>query len=274
MTAMQPGLCSITFRALEAERVATLAAEVGLAGIEWGGDVHAPPGDVALASRLARLCSDLGLACPTYGSYVRCEDAAEDRFEAVLDTAQSLGARTVRVWAGRQGSKDADRDQEARVAGLLANYCALAEARGLQVGLEWHRNTLTDTCASALALMSATAHQALVSYWQRRDGQSASDAIADVSALGASLAHAHIFWWHDYNNRMALAEGAAFWRSLLPKLASPPGSAERWGFLEFVRGDDEASFREDAAALLALLDESAAPDAPQVEEVKTHKLGG
>ena len=40
---IRPGLCSVTFRELDAERVVELAAEAGLACVEWAGDVHVPP---------------------------------------------------------------------------------------------------------------------------------------------------------------------------------------------------------------------------------------
>ncbi len=44
MTGIRAGLCSVTFRALPPERIVALAAAAGLDVIEWGGDVHVPPG--------------------------------------------------------------------------------------------------------------------------------------------------------------------------------------------------------------------------------------
>ena len=44
---IRPGLCSVTFRALDVPAVVRLAAEAGLERIEWAGDVHVPPGDLA-----------------------------------------------------------------------------------------------------------------------------------------------------------------------------------------------------------------------------------
>ena len=41
---IRPGLCSITFRDLSVDDVVALAADAGLAGIEWGADRHVPPG--------------------------------------------------------------------------------------------------------------------------------------------------------------------------------------------------------------------------------------
>ena len=41
---MRPGLVSVTFRALPADEVLRLMLRSGLGCIEWGGDVHVPPG--------------------------------------------------------------------------------------------------------------------------------------------------------------------------------------------------------------------------------------
>ena len=257
MSALRPGLCSVTFRDLPAEAVARLAAEAGLAGVEWGGDVHAPPGDVARARRIAAVCGDLGLGVPSYGAYLRCEDAGEDRLDAALDVAEALGARTLRVWAGRRGSAEADAAHRARVAETLAGHVDAAAARGLRVALEWHPNTLTDTREAAMALIAATGRAGLATYWQRRDGQGLADATADLDAIGARLAHVHVFWWTAARERLPLADGAAFWRALTPRLAAAPGPAPRWALMEFVRDGDVARFRADAATLLSLLAETA-----------------
>src|SRR5699024_9435729 len=55
-TMIRPGLCSVTFRGLEVDRVVDLAADAALACIEWAGDAHVPPGDTVAAER-ARACT-------------------------------------------------------------------------------------------------------------------------------------------------------------------------------------------------------------------------
>ena len=47
----EPGLVSVTFRQLAPEALIDLAARAGLAAIEWGADIHVPPGDDANAVR-------------------------------------------------------------------------------------------------------------------------------------------------------------------------------------------------------------------------------
>ena len=41
---LKTGVCSVTFRNLNVERIIELVVEAGLDGIEWGGDVHVPTG--------------------------------------------------------------------------------------------------------------------------------------------------------------------------------------------------------------------------------------
>ncbi|MEZ5208343.1 MAG: hypothetical protein R2690_15535 [Acidimicrobiales bacterium] len=65
-----PGLCSVTFRALAVPAVVDLAAEAGLEAIEWGGDVHVPPGDVRRAAAAAQATLATGLRVGSYGSYL------------------------------------------------------------------------------------------------------------------------------------------------------------------------------------------------------------
>lgn len=55
------GLCSVSFRALSPEQIVQLAQSAGLSCIEWGADVHVPPGDFQNAERIARLIRHFGL---------------------------------------------------------------------------------------------------------------------------------------------------------------------------------------------------------------------
>ena len=48
---MKIGLVSVSFRGLAPEAIIDLAAECGLGGVEWGGDVHVPCGDLRRAVR-------------------------------------------------------------------------------------------------------------------------------------------------------------------------------------------------------------------------------
>src|SRR5215211_4654031 len=100
------GLVSITFRQLAPREIVELAAAAGLRGIEWGGDIHVPAGDLQAARRVRQLTADAGLQVLAYGSYFRFQPGTA--FEPVLETALALGAPLIRVWAGNQASAEAD----------------------------------------------------------------------------------------------------------------------------------------------------------------------
>jgi hypothetical protein len=232
-----PGLVSVTFRQLTPAEVVALAEGNGMAAIEWGGDVHVPVGAHAVAREVASRCADAGIAVEAYGSYYR---AGGDGFADVLATARSLGAPRIRVWAGESGSATADR---ARVVEDLRRVAALADGEGIEVAVEYHANTLTDTLESAVDLFAAV--PALRPYWQPPVGSTPVDATAALTALDPVAAH--VFSWSDTGERLPLSARADLWRPALAVLADRPGT--RHALLEFVAGDDPAAFVADAATL-------------------------
>ena len=152
---IRSGLVSITFRKLSPHTIIDLVTRAGLTGIEWGGDVHVPHGEIDVAREVAQMTRDAGLLVAAYGSYYRVGVSEADglAFERVLETAMALGAPTVRVWAGNRGSADADESYRAAVVDDARRIAVLAHAAGITVSFEYHRNTLTDTNASAHRLL-------------------------------------------------------------------------------------------------------------------------
>ena len=105
MAQVKTGLVSVTFRQKSVEEIAALTAEAGLSGVEWGGDVHVPPGDREAARRAAQLTRQAGLEVLSYGSYYRCQPGED--FTPVLESALALGAPLIRVWAGTKPWEEA-----------------------------------------------------------------------------------------------------------------------------------------------------------------------
>lgn len=250
-----PGLVSITFRQLAPQQIVALARDTGLGSIEWGGDVHAPHGDLARAREVRDLTNDAGLVVSAYGSYYCAgigSDAKNPSFDVVLDTAVELGAPTIRVWAGNVGSADADGPTRAAVVADLARCCARASQARLGISLEFHADTLADTAEGALALIAAVNHPNLSTFWQPPNGMEASDALRGLDLLLPHVRNLHVFhWWPDHHHRLPLADGADRWRAYLDRAASD--GRPRHASLEFVRGDSIDQFRADAIALDRLL---------------------
>jgi xylose isomerase-like TIM barrel protein len=237
VTALVPGLVSVTFRRLGPRQIVSLAVDGGLRAVEWGGDVHVPAGDLRAAQEVAALCADSGVAVAAYGSYHR----ADADFTPVLETALALGAPRVRVWAGRVGS--AGETDRAAVVDGLREAVEKAGGHAVAVAVEYHANTLTDTVASAVQLLTEV--PGLEPYWQPPVGCSPHDALVAVAAL--SPVAAHVFSWDDAGRRLPLAAREDLWRPVLAELAKLPGT--RHVLLEFVRDDDPAAFVEDATVL-------------------------
>jgi 3-dehydroshikimate dehydratase len=250
------GLVSITFRKLAPQEIVHLVAQAGLAGVEWGGDVHVPHGDLRQARLIHRMTQEAGLRIAAYGSYYRVGVEGTGPFEPILDTAVELGAPLIRVWAGGRASADADAPFRARVVRETRQAADLAAHADVVIAYEFHPRTLTDTGESARRLLEDVAHDDVGSYWQPPPGASVADNLAGLAAVLPWLRNVHVFTWHGTTGeQLPLADGEAGWMRVLRKVAST--GRDHFAMVEFVRDDAEESFFRDAATLrrwLSLLD--------------------
>ena len=245
---IRPGLCSVTFRQLAAEEVAVRAASAGLEVIEWGGDVHVPPGDAERAAEVAAATTDAGLAVCSYGSYFRA--GADEALTPILASATALAADRVRIWAGRTGSAEASPQHYAQVVARLRDAVAEASERGITLALEFHRRTLADTPAATLRLLADV--PGLSTYWQPTVDATDEVALAEYEQVAAHTSAVHVFSWWPFDTRLRLAERASLWHPLFATASAQP-VPPRDALLEFVVDDDPALLSAEAAALLALL---------------------
>jgi sugar phosphate isomerase/epimerase len=255
-----PGLCSITFRSLDADAVLALAVRAGVEGIEWGADGHVPPGGGTVVEQLAARCRDAGIEVASYGSYLGFgpadgEDAAA--VDAVLDSADALGAPMVRIWAELGIGPDAPQADRDRVTERTAAIVGAVAARGLIPALEFHPYTLTETAASAVRLLDALGDDDVRTHWQPDPARTDRDALAELARVTPRLAHLHAFSWGPggIGERRALADGADLWTRALA-IADDDGAplpGRRFALCEYVRDDDPDQFIADAATLRAWL---------------------
>lgn len=254
---IRAGLCSVTFRGLTPEALVALAAENGVEAIEWGGDRHVPPGEVAVAEEVRALCAAKGIVASSYGSYVRAgtEGCLQD-FEKVLVSARLLGAGNIRVWAGDRIRTEAGAAGFEACAGDLAEMARRAAAHEITVSVEYHRNTLTEEAEDARDLLLAADHANLFSYWQPVPGRGRGRWLEELVLLQPWLGDLHVFYWimtEDGQQRRPLAEGLAHWRALFDAWRPAPSWPHpRCGYLEFVQDDDEARFLDDMRDLRRL----------------------
>lgn len=248
---IRSGLASITFRQLSVAEIVAATRAAQLAGIEWGGDIHVPPGDLARARETRQRTLEAGLAVSSYGSYFRL---GEPDFSRILETATALDAPTIRVWAGRQGSaetSDADRQTIVAAAHEIGEQARAAE---LTIGLEMHAGTLTDTPASAARLLTEIQHPNVRLYWQPYHFLSPDENLASIDLLAPWLSNFHVFHWSPDTVRFPLADGADRWRAYLQSAGNLAG--DRWALLEFSLDDNLSVFQRDAIVLKDLVDQT------------------
>lgn len=247
---IKPGLLSVTFRRLSVDEIIDLVVQADLPAIEWGGDVHVPHGDLAQARLVRQKSEDASLSLPTYGSYYRVSHEESGPFETVLETAVALGTPTIRVWAGRLGSVEADDGHWQRVIEDTRRIVDLAFDAGVTIAYEYHGNTLTDTLDSTMKLIEVVDRPGLRSFWQPPKGSAHQDNTTAIQRLSPWIEHIHVFGWlmdGDLTVRLPLAEHAVQWQGYLAALDALPG--DRYALLEFVRNDDPQQFLADAATL-------------------------
>jgi len=244
------GLVSITFRPLAPHTIVALVAQAGLDAIEWGGDVHVPHGDIHRAHAVRQMTVDAGIAIPSYGSYYRVGHGEPAPFEAIVETAVTLNAPVVRVWAGKQGSAEASEAYWRRVIDDSWRIAALAGEAGLTIAYEYHPNTLTDTDAAAQRLLAAVDHDAVLTYWQPPVAQDVEANVCALQAILPRLANIHVYSWRRTNGdteRMPLDAMAGPWHRYLETVEA--GGRQHYAMIEFVRGDTPEQFLEDAETL-------------------------
>jgi len=246
------GICSISFRQLSVDAILALCQQAKIEGIEWGGDIHVPPGDIELAQSVKAKTEAAGLRVCSYGSYFRC-NAESGAFSDVLESADALGAPIIRVWAGQKGSADATADDREAVVEYLRRAVIAAREMDITIALEYHGQTLTDTQSSAHQLLQEVGLPELKLLWQPRTGGDFATDLIELAAALPHLVHVHCFHWgkDGFKDRMPLLEGIKNWQAYLEPIREFGG--ERFVILEFIKDDSPEQFLEDAQVLHSLL---------------------
>jgi sugar phosphate isomerase/epimerase len=245
---IRPGLCSVTLRGAEPPEVVTVAADAGLAAIEWGADTHVRAGDVGRATEVREATARAGLSVASYGSYFLRRAADEPDFASVLASARALGAPRIRVWAGWSGSAAAT---EADRAAVVAQTRAAADAAdGVELAFEFHGGTLTDTAAGTASLLAEVDRPGVRTYWQPPVGADDETALAGLDLVIEQVTAVHVFSWWPERQRLPLAAREALWRAVFTRLRAQGRPFD--ALLEFVPGDDPAAVAREAATLRAL----------------------
>ena len=192
-----------------------------------------------------------GLRVAAYGSYYCVGSESSISFDAVLETAAELNAPTIRVWAGDRSSAQADEAYWNTIVAESRRIGDMAAALGITVSFEFHGNTLTDTNASAVRLLTSIDHRAVKAYWQPPVGKGFEYRLDGLRTVLPWLTNVHVFSWEYDCTRLMLGEGQTEWQTYLSELVSD--DQDHFALIEFVKDDDPAMFLQDAAVLASWL---------------------
>ncbi len=227
------GLTSISFRDKTVVEIIQLCVETQTECIEWGGDIHVPPGNYELAKRVGEMTRAAGIVTPSYGSYYRvldsqCQTAENStaKFTEVAKTAVALGASLVRIWLPEALAVGSLADTLEASITELKLICSIATDHGLAVGMEYHRNTLTETKETTLALLQEVAAPNLYTYWQMNPDISHQERLAEIELLAPYICMVHAFYWRKGNIRHPLMAGKEMWMEYRATLAGSLDSAD------------------------------------------------
>ncbi|HAO61285.1 MAG TPA: hypothetical protein DCQ90_04940 [Erysipelotrichaceae bacterium] len=244
---MKTGLTSVTFREKSVEEIIALAKEATLDGIEWGGDVHCPAGEIDTAKQIQRLCQEAQLEILSYGSYYKGQEGED--FLPVLQTALALNAPVIRIWAGRMSPETITEEYFEHLVKNIRDACDAALKENILLGLEYHRRSMTQTKEGAMRLIQAVDRKNLKTYWQPNPELNFDEQIQEIKTISDHLVAMHVFHWDETNTRYLLEEreGIRKWKKYVACVRRFKDDIPL--ILEFVKEDKAESFMRDAVSL-------------------------
>jgi 3-dehydroshikimate dehydratase len=249
---LKTGLVSVTFRKLMVEQIVGLASQAGIQSIEWGGDIHIPPGDFATAERALKLTQGANLNVSSYGSYYKSAESEKNgiSFNIVLQTAEILGAPLIRVWAGIGNAEDVNETYWQKVINDTRRIADLAGEKNIKVAFEFHSGTLNNTPQSSRILLEMIKHENVGTYWQPIHGAGVEKNCTGIEQIYDWIAGVHVFhWWPGPESRHLLRDGIEQWERYIEKLPKK----EICFSIEFVKDDKPENFLLDAQTLKELI---------------------
>lgn len=244
------GLVSVSFRGHSPREILCAMRDAGLTNIEWGSDVHAPCHDGARLDELARLMREFGVECCSYGTYFRLGQTPVGELEPYILAAKRLGTHILRVWCGTKSGADMTEDEVSSLFDACRAAADMAEAHGVILCTECHRDTFTERAEDALCLMQAVNSPHFRTYWQPFQWCTAAQNEQYLRTLLPYVTHLHVFQWKE-SARYPLSDGLGEWQSYLSLLQN-----SHTLLLEFMPDDRLSSLDAEADALRAILGET------------------
>lgn len=254
---IKPGLCSVSFRQKTPDEIIDLTKKSGLTAIEWASDAHAHEGDVALAKEIRKKTEDAGLEVSSYGSYYAL--GSKQDVVPFLQTAEALGAKEMRIWAGSAPSAYYLPDARAALVREAKEAARLAKEFGVSISTECHAHTLTDFSDSLLKLLEEVDADNFKTYWQPLLHFLPEEHPTELARVHSSgkLTNLHVYQFKLFEGereQLLLSEGYKPWSEFFSFLSKD--KEERYALLEFVREGKDESLLADAKTLIELCEKS------------------
>jgi 3-dehydroshikimate dehydratase len=255
---LEIGLTSVSFRGMSAADIVMLCAQEGVNGIEWGGDIHVPHGDLDTAKGVSVITKSAGIKITSYGSYyfVGVSEIEGLRFETVLETAKCLGAPIIRVWAGNKNMDECSEDELEVIIRDSLRISNMAGKENIQIAFEYHENSLTDSIESADRFAKKIKGSNIKFYWQPSEKRSREYNIDSLQHLIKQdlLSNIHVFHSvikNDCEIQQLLCEGVEDWKEYLDIISN--ANCEINLLFEFFKDGSIENFLDDKRTLRKLL---------------------
>ena len=249
---MRSGLTSITFRNKSIEEIASITKKACLSQIEWGGDVHCPPGDENAARLALSVTKENGLDVSSYGSYFRLGVNATSEFEEICRAARILCTDVVRIWGYNKDCEQVSSQEYEECIDQARQLSEIAKKYEITVCFEYHRGTLTRKAEYAKKLIDDIACENVRLYWQPNPEISHEENCRELSLVLPYVVNIHCFcWtWDGTNLRHPLSDGRAEWEKYVE--IAKKGNVKNI-LIEFVKDDEDTAFEDDAKTLCEIL---------------------
>lgn len=241
------GLVSVSFRGQSPEEIVRAAAEAGLSCIEWGSDVHAPCNETERLQEIVRLQTEYHINCSSYGTYFRLGVTPLDELDAYIDAAKMLGTDVLRLWCGSTSGREMKQDERDALMWACQRAASLAEARGVTICTECHKNTFTEDPEDTVALMQSIGSTHFKTYWQPFQWLTPEENLQIARQVAPYTEHLHVFHWRGAE-KLPLADAVDTWRDYLRVFPKP-----KTLLLEFMPDGRLESLAGEARALQAVI---------------------
>ncbi len=241
------GICSVSFRNLQPEEIINATADAGLVGIEWGSDVHIPPGAIKKAKYITALMKEKGMKNLSYGTYFGVDQLEFEKLEDYLKTAQALETDIVRIWAPSKSRSAMSDSEYSLYVDFMQKVADKAASYGITVCFECHCGTLVENPCDALQYLKDIDRKNVKMYWQPNQYVDCEKNLQSANMLSEYIVNVHVFHWKG-QERFPLSSGLEEW-SRYKKVLDTDAEQQRSFLLEFMHDDSLGSLKASADTL-------------------------